>query len=59
MVLRLKDYGDILGLTKYILHYDMDMRVWGHSIESGNLNEETSIFLSMWILDLRLVMLFG
>lgn len=59
MVLRLKAYGDILGLTKYILYYDMDMRLWGHNIESGNIKEGASIFLSMWILDPQLVMLFG
>lgn len=59
MVLRLKAYGDILGLTKYILYYDMDMRLWWHNIESGNLKEGASIFLSMWILDPQLVMLFG
>lgn len=48
MVLRLKVYGDILVLTKYIiLYYDMDMRLWGHNIESGNLKEGASIFLSM------------
>lgn len=60
MVLRLKVYGDILVLTKYIiLYYDMDIRLWGHNIESGNLKEGASIFLSMWILDPQLVILFG
>lgn len=52
-----KHHGDFWSSTKYILHYNMSIGLWGQGVECGGFNESGPLSSYVWIFVIQLVWL--